>query len=645
MVSCQEFLHKLVENDILKHQLKHRELGIKHRLDLPSVEQHYVGKIYVDLSFQITQVNFAIKSLNNEVVKFIGKPYSNLRNTTSYGIGFPLLSPKTYVWPEIIPISGDLFDGNVALIISHSEKKHYEIRIYGINKTEVPFNVNTGIKDNYSNAPWPFFNTLLESSSEGVFFLNDQRELQYVNSAGKEMIFQLVNHYPEPGSQFDHFIPLNYTQHYIEYTREALRGHTTKQEIALRTHQGKQLWYDFTLLPVYSAQEDIDYVMVKMQDKTRARIIERRYYDTKLRTSGTSQLKKAFLNGVSHDVRTPMNGIVGFADLLNKPMITDDKKQKYIDIIKTKSKSLLHVFEEILDVARLESDEMIANIIEFDLNSLFDDVYYYASNHFNNTNNKIKVHYSKGIDEPAIIKSDRGKIKQVLIHLLSCSIYQTEAGSIQFGYYFNRSGYLNIYVSDSGEGRMVTWDGVERKAESDKRVATLRALEYSSISMVSGYADFLGGSIKQFANKNYGSVYNALLPVDYHDGELQNNKKDNNRSDIPHVFITNSKLEPLKSLISYIAEWVKIEYYNRQIPTTNFENHTNIVFFHSGQSLQEVCSHIEALKDTNARFVFIADKLNYDTKMQLLEYGVHEYLSNDIYSPYFRAVMNKYLGI
>ncbi len=90
----------------------------------------------------------------------------------------------------------------------------------------------------------------------------------------------------------------------------------------------------------------------------------------------SDRLKSAFLANMSHEIRTPpMNGILGFAELLKEPDLTGDTLKMYIDIIEKSGLRMLNIINEIVDISKIEAGLMKTDIREININDLIEYAY------------------------------------------------------------------------------------------------------------------------------------------------------------------------------------------------------------------------------------------------------------------------------
>jgi CheY-like chemotaxis protein/nitrogen-specific signal transduction histidine kinase len=167
----------------------------------------------------------------------------------------------------------------------------------------------------------------------------------------------------------------------------------------------------------------------------------------------SNKLKSVFIANMSHEIRTPLNSIIGFSDILNE-LIQDDLHRNYLKSIKTSSKSLLTIINDILDISKIEAGRPELHKEAINLEKTVNDI---------DSIFKTQVK-EKGLDWILIFKSeinaffevDEEKIKQIIINLLSNAIKFTEDGYIKFVLLIekNEKDLADIYidVEDSGIG-------------------------------------------------------------------------------------------------------------------------------------------------------------------------------------------------
>ncbi len=163
--------------------------------------------------------------------------------------------------------------------------------------------------------------------------------------------------------------------------------------------------------------------------------------------------KSEFLANMSHEIRTPMNAIIGMSDLA---MAADSKSKlhEYLNIIRSSSKSLLHLINDILDFSKIDAGKLNFEKIPFMIRELLDEIF--AMFHPRTVEKGIELSFEIKPDVPSQLLSDPLRIRQVLVNLITNALKFTEKGkisvSIQKHSQTQNSVELIFCVADTGLG-------------------------------------------------------------------------------------------------------------------------------------------------------------------------------------------------
>ena len=197
---------------------------------------------------------------------------------------------------------------------------------------------------------------------------------------------------------------------------------------------------DGKLLRTWGTQTDI----------TALKKLEKDLLEAKEKAEESDRLKSAFLANVSHEIRTPMNGIVGFAEMLLNSDLKKEKQEFYSKIIVENSKQLLTIVNDILDLSKIESNDLPINRKTVGLNQLMDELYAFYKPQM--LNKPVSLHAEKGLaDGQDCVLSDANRLKQILSNLVGNAIKFTQEGYVKFGYYLKNNNIV-FYVEDTGIG-------------------------------------------------------------------------------------------------------------------------------------------------------------------------------------------------
>lgn len=225
------------------------------------------------------------------------------------------------------------------------------------------------------------------------------------------------------------------------------------------------------------------------------------------------KLKSAFLANMSHEIRTPMNGIMGFAKMLNRKGLSDERRQQYTDIINEMSGQLLHMIDEIIDISKIETGQIVIHNTKTNIN----DVCFRLFSLYKTTaeRNNINLYVQKDLsDERAEILTDSTKFRQIVDNLLRNAIKFTHQGYVKFGYQLKDNGFLEFYVEDTGIGIAPEMQIMifERFRQAEEGVSKLYGGTGLGLSISKSFVEKLGGKIWVKSVLEKGSTFYFTLP-------------------------------------------------------------------------------------------------------------------------------------
>ena len=165
------------------------------------------------------------------------------------------------------------------------------------------------------------------------------------------------------------------------------------------------------------------------------------------RAEESNRLKSAFLANMSHEIRTPLNVIMGFSNLI-VTAATEEEKRMYADVLENNCSLLLQLINDILDLSKIESGTLTFAEEEVELNMLLEEL---ASAMRTRIITEEVVLNCVTLSAPCFIVTEKKRLSQVLINLLTNAIKFTTKGSIHLGYEIHGK-MLYFYVSDTGCG-------------------------------------------------------------------------------------------------------------------------------------------------------------------------------------------------
>ena len=154
---------------------------------------------------------------------------------------------------------------------------------------------------------------------------------------------------------------------------------------------------------------------------------ERQLKRARTRAEAASRAKSAFLANMSHELRTPMNGVVGMAELLTETRLTEEQRL-YAETIRSSGAALLLIINDVLDFSKLEAARLELRPEVFDLEMLVAELATMLGPAAAEKGLTLAVEF--GVELPALVRGDKGRIRQILTNLTGNAVKFTEAGHV-----------------------------------------------------------------------------------------------------------------------------------------------------------------------------------------------------------------------
>jgi len=226
-------------------------------------------------------------------------------------------------------------------------------------------------------------------------------------------------------------------------------------------------------------------------------------------------LRTAFLSNLSHEIKTPMNVILGYNEMLNSKSLTQNELNEYTSIIRNNGKQLLQIMDSLIDISKIQANEMVYTNRSFSLNQILRQVY---ENHLPKIEEKSKdiiFKYIPGLDTgDDIVKNNKESIFKVLNHLVDNAIKFTDKGEIEFGYEAF-DNYIRFFVKDTGVGINQNQDShiFDIFHQSDFSKTRKYGGIGIGLSISKKLVEAINGKIWYESNENKGSSFYFTAPL------------------------------------------------------------------------------------------------------------------------------------
>ena len=290
------------------------------------------------------------------------------------------------------------------------------------------------------------------------------------------------------------------------YGRVALTG---KPEFFEMHVESLKDWYSVS---VYSPKNE--FFIAVFDVITERKLSEQELINAKEKAEESDRLKTAFLNNISHEIRTPFNGILGFLSIIQDHDLPDDEREEYINIINQSADRLMNTINDIVEVSHIQSGIVKLTVQETNIKKLLDELFH----QFNTIAESKGLEFNINNDLPNIIASistDGIKLKTILSNLIGNAMKFTKAGSIELGIR-KKSDYLEFSVKDTGIGISKNKQLIifERFMQAD--ASNIRQFEGLGLglSIAKEYVKMLGGELWLESEEGKGTTFYFILPYD-----------------------------------------------------------------------------------------------------------------------------------
>jgi signal transduction histidine kinase len=304
----------------------------------------------------------------------------------------------------------------------------------------------------------------------------------------------------------------------LMFVNQKVKREQRKSENQLKEIERQKNELESANTKLAAAMSDLESINLKLNDLNEKLVL------AKSKAEESDRLKSAFLANVSHEIRTPLNSIVGFSSLLTDDRLDCLTRNTYIDLIESNTESLLVLIDEIIDLSKIEAQQLSLNKQDFSIDKLIGELYQTFS--LNQKNHNVQLIAKCGPESSELfVFSDRVRVKQIFINLLTNAFKFTDFGIVEFGYLLSEEGEYVLYVKDTGIGiqkeyHQAIFQRFRKLNEAkDKRIYRGTGL---GLAITQKLVELLGGRIWIDSQPGVGSVFYFTLPaIDRRDKQAQ----------------------------------------------------------------------------------------------------------------------------
>ena len=271
------------------------------------------------------------------------------------------------------------------------------------------------------------------------------------------------------------------------------------------------------------------YILV-MSDRTADRKINQALSEAVAAAEAASRAKSTFLSNMSHDIRTPMNAIIGFTTLAVSNIDNQERVKDYLTKTLSSSRHLLALINDILDMSRIESGKLQLEETEVNIPEMLHDIKTIVSGQIHAKQLELYMDALDVTDED--VYCDRTRMGQILLNLLSNAIKFTPAGGTvsvrvrQFARTVRDCAQYEFRVRDNGIGMSPEFAQKIFEPFERERTSTVSRIQGTGLGMAitRNIVEMMGGTIKVQTEKNRGTEFIICLPLRVQTGTRREEK-------------------------------------------------------------------------------------------------------------------------
>ena len=550
--STNEELHSVneelysVNSEFERKNIELKQLNNDHENMLASTD---IGTVFLDRQLRIRKFNPAIESFFKLLPQDIGRPIdhiayhlsqqeemlADINRVLANGIAIDSEEEtrhNTWLLRRIMPFRTETgqVEGVVITFTDITTVKAAELKVLRINE-ELELKVKDRTTDLLNEiqerkrveklveASRDYYLNILSNAPALIWRANTEALCDWFNTTWLEFTGRTMEE--EYGNGWAEGVHPEDLDHCVRIWQDAFKKQVAfEMEYRLRRYDGEYRWILDIGRPYKLLDGSFGGYIGYCFDVTERISIEKQLVESREAAESANRAKSEFLASMSHEIRTPMNGIMGMSQLLAYTELTDNQKE-CLDSIRTSSKNLLALINNILDLSKVESGKVELEIASFSLRGCLKEV---LGNQMAGILAKdLKLVSDIHDDVPDDLMGDQHRLKQVLINIVGNAIKFTETGTITISTSLEKSEddaiLVKLSVADTGAG--INPEAMNRIFAPFSQEDNSTTRKYGGtglgLSICAKLVELMGGKIWAESTKGCGSTFHVLIP--FHKGE------------------------------------------------------------------------------------------------------------------------------
>jgi len=490
-------------------------------------------------------------------------------------------------------------------------------------------------------------NQIMNHLGQGLVILDDKGNFEYYNKKFLEMVEYLPKDL-ENLNLFDLTAKIDGVN-VKEIFDERLKGKESSYEAILISESGNKIPVLISGAPYYDDENNIIGIISLLTDISNSKQMEEKLKKAAVEAERANKAKSKFLGNISHEIKNPLNGIIGIIDLL-KETTESKENQELLKTMRDSSYHILDMLDALLDLSKIEANKMELDKIKFSPLKIYNSLYLsYKPKSFSKEID-FEIDYDDDIPEGLI--GDPMRIRQILDNLLSNSFKFTKTGFIKMNFGLKEikddMAILKILIEDTGIG--IGESNLEKifEAFSQEEISIRRKFGGTGLGLfiVNKLIDLMNGEIDIHSEKNKGTSITIEIPL-----KISNNYENLdtiNDKNIDVLFIDDNELNLMlakKIFNSYGYKFDESLNGKDGLELIKQKDY-NLIFVDSDMPIMNGIETINIIKSshelTNNSYIIYTSSRNHSLE-EIDEMGADDFLLKPISKEKIKNIIDNYL--